>query len=101
MLLRKSSNSGIKKGSEKYAGIVGLDYGMDGHPLKNLKLPNVEALRIMGLTTTYQFRADTKMVHRTELLKAVAPMQVFAGEKSLSHLSFPENRPTLSVACIE
>ena len=73
-----------QKGSEKYAGIVGLDYGMDGHPLKNLTLPDVEAVRIMDLTTTYQFRADTKMVHRTELLKAVAPMQVFVGEKNFN-----------------
>lgn len=73
-----------QKGSKHHAGMVGLDFGMDGKPLKNLRLPDVEEVHIMDLTTKYRFRADTKMVHRTELLKGVAPMQIFAGEKNFN-----------------
>ena len=66
------------------AGIIGLDYGMDGNPLQGKLLPNVEKVHLMDLAIRYKHQVDTKMVHRTDLLKAVAPMKVFKGEKNFN-----------------
>lgn len=73
-----------EKGSDQYAGIVGLDFGMDGKPLKNKMLPKIEQTTIIELDSKYHFNVDTKMVHRTSLLQEVAPMQVFSGEKNFN-----------------
>ncbi len=72
------------KGSEQYAGIVGLDFGMNGKPLKNKLLPQVAKTTIIELNSKYHFNVDTKMVHRTSLLKEVAPMETFQGEKNFN-----------------
>lgn len=70
--------------SDDVAGIIGLDYGLDCRPLKNKILPEVEKIFITELTSKYKFDADVKMVHKTKLLKEVAPMKVFAGEKNFN-----------------
>lgn len=73
-----------KNDSKDVAGIIGLDYGLDGNPLKNRLLPEVGKIFITDLATKYKFDVDTKMVHRTKLLKEVAPMKVFKGEKNFN-----------------
>ncbi|KFC24579.1 glycosyltransferase family 2 protein [Chryseobacterium sp. FH1] len=73
-----------RNGSEDVAGIIGLDYDLDGKPLKNRMLPEVDKLYITELATKYKFDADVKMVHKTKLLKEVAPMKVFPGEKNFN-----------------
>lgn len=72
------------KKSPNLAGIIGLDYGMDGNPLHGKLLPDIEKVHIIELATRYQHNVDTKMVHRSELLKQVAPMKVFPGEKNFN-----------------
>ncbi|KFC23226.1 glycosyltransferase family 2 protein [Epilithonimonas lactis] len=88
-----------KNKNEKYAGIIGLDYSLDGKPLKNLQLPAKKEIHIIELATKYNFQADTKMVHRTELLKKVAPMKVFPNEKNFNpiylFLIIDQNYPLL------
>lgn len=73
-----------QKKSDDVAGIIGLDYGMDGKPLKCKLLPGIEKVHIIDLAIKYKHHVDTKMVHRTEMLKAVAPMSVFPGEKNFN-----------------
>lgn len=70
--------------TESIAGIIGLDYDLNGKPLKNKLLPDVKTIHITELAIKYNFNADTKMVHKTELLKKVAPMKVFVGEKNFN-----------------
>jgi glycosyltransferase involved in cell wall biosynthesis len=70
-------------GSASYAGIIGLDYNLEGKPLGGL-LPNIKSVYITELTEKYKFRGDTKMIHRTSLLKQVAPMPSFNDEKNFN-----------------
>lgn len=73
-----------EKGSDRYAGIMGLDFDTDGKPLGGF-FPD-------GLTETYFLdmyiknihKADTKEVMRTELMKKVAPQVGFDGEKNFN-----------------
>lgn len=73
-----------QKGSDNVAGIIGLDYDLNGRPLKDKLLPEVDKLYITELASKYKFDADVKMVHRTKLLKEIAPMKVFEGEKNFN-----------------
>lgn len=69
----------IKNGSNDYAGIVGLDYYTNGQPIGGEFPSSLKSGHIVNL---YKFHSgDVKMVHRTELLKKVAPMSSFPGEK--------------------
>jgi hypothetical protein len=47
-------------------------------------LPHVKSLHILDLEYKYGYRGDTKIVHRTELLKEVAPMPSFKNEKNFN-----------------
>lgn len=72
-------------GSEQYAGIVGLDYDLDGKCIGD-KLPNKKSINLLHLTTgKYGIKnGDRKLVIRTELYKQVAPMPSFPGEKNFN-----------------
>lgn len=72
-------------GSEKYAGIVGLDYDSNGNCIGD-PLPQVTHLNLIDLTTgKYPIKnADRKLVVRTDLYKSVAPMPSFPGEKNFN-----------------
>lgn len=83
--VEKILNGWQEKGSDKYCGIVGLDYNViDKKPIGG-KFPD-------NLTEVYQYdfhlkhlhRGDTKQVMRTDLMKAVAPMVGFPGEKNFN-----------------
>lgn len=74
-----------KYGSDEYAGIVGLDYDMQGNVLGDL-LPNKKSVNLIDLLTgKYKIdNRDRTNVVRTALYKEVAPMQGFPGEKNFN-----------------
>lgn len=74
-----------KYGSEKYAGIVGLDYTTDGKVIGD-KLPDRFSVNLIDLMTgKYHLKnGDRTNVVRTELYKKYAPMKTFPGEKNFN-----------------
>lgn len=74
-----------KYGSEKYAGIVGLDYYLDGSVIGDL-LPEQKSVNLIDLMVgRYPIKnGDRTNVVRTELYKKYAPMKVFPGEKNFN-----------------
>lgn len=72
-------------GSDKYAGIVGLDYTMDGICIGD-PLPNQFEVNLIDMALgKYNIRqGDRKLVIRSDLYKSVAPMKVFPGEKNFN-----------------
>ena len=84
-----------KNGSDKYAGIVGLDFDMDGNVIGDM-LPDIKSVYLIGLFTgKYNIvNGDRTNVVRTELYKKYAPMKVFKGEKNFNphymHLQISE-----------
>ena len=71
-----------EKGSDKVAGIVGLDCYEDGRVIGDL-LPRQKTVNLIDLLTgKYKIKSgDRTNVVRTELYKKFAPMKVFPGEK--------------------
>lgn len=84
-----------KNGSDEYAGIVGLDFDMDGNVIGDM-LPDIKSVNLIGLFTgKYNIvNGDRTNVVRTELYKKYAPMKVFKGEKNFNphymHLQISE-----------
>lgn len=84
-----------KNGSDQYAGIVGLDFNMDGNVIGDM-LPDIKSVNLIGLFTgKYNIvNGDRTNVVRTELYKKYAPMKVFKGEKNFNphymHLQISE-----------
>lgn len=67
--------------SDEVGGILGLDFSSDGRPLGGYFPDGVKKMKFIELGYKYHHKGDVKMVHRTELLKAVAPMPSFGVEK--------------------
>lgn len=69
-------------GSNEYAGIVGLDYSLEGKVIGDL-LPGQKSINLIDLLVgKYPIvNGDRTNVIRTELYKKYAPMKVFEGEK--------------------
>lgn len=65
------------------AGFIGRDYDLCGNPLGG-EFPRVRQLHLMELVDKYKFRADSKIVLRSELLRQVAPQPVWHGEKNFN-----------------
>ena len=86
-------NDGVEKilrfweqeGSTEYAGIVGLDYDLEGHLIGD-PLPNQKTVNLIDLLVgKYALvNGDRTNVIRTELYKKVAPMKSFSGEKNFN-----------------
>ena len=74
-----------ERGSEQVAGIVGLDYTLDGQVIGD-PLPNQETVNLIDLLVgRYPIHnGDRTNVVRTELYKKYAPMKVFPGEKNFN-----------------
>lgn len=74
-----------KYGSKEYAGIVGLDYDLEGNRIGD-KLPEQKSVNLIDLLTgKYHINnGDRTNVVRTELYKEVAPMKSFPGEKNFN-----------------
>lgn len=85
-----------EKGTREYAGIVGLDYTLDGKVVGDL-LPDQKSVNLIDLLVgRYHINnGDRTNVVRTELYKQVAPMKVFPGEKNFNphymHLQISQN----------
>ena len=72
-------------GSDEYAGIVGLDFYLDGNVIGD-PLPDQKAVNLIDLHTgRYPIvNGDRTNVVRTELYRKFAPMKVFPGEKNFN-----------------
>lgn len=73
-----------KQGSEKFAGLIGLDFFLSGVPIGGYFS---EDLKVAHLVDIYQHKlhqGDIKCVLRTELMKQVAPQLGFEGEKNFN-----------------
>ena len=72
-------------GSDKYAGIVGLDYDLGGKVIGD-PLPDQKSINLIDLFIgRYPIHnGDRTNVVRTELYKRYAPMKVFPGEKNFN-----------------
>ncbi|HEY6143547.1 MAG TPA: glycosyltransferase family 2 protein [Flavobacterium sp.] len=85
-------------GNDDYAGIIGLDYFKSGISIGG-DLPNVKSLYFVELIDKFKYKGDTKMVHKTKLLKELNPMPTFNNEKNFNpiylFLQVDKNYPLL------
>lgn len=71
-----------KEGSDKYCGIVGLDfYAENGKPIAGYFPPEMKECYYIDLYAKNIHRGDSKYVMRTDLMKEVTPESGFLGEK--------------------
>lgn len=73
-----------KYGSDKYAGITGLDFTLDGNPIGGYFPQDLKTCHLMDLYIKKIHIGDTKQVMRTALMKEVSPMEGFPGEKNFN-----------------
>lgn len=72
-------------GADRYAGLIGLDCYMDsGQPIGGAFPEEMKECYLLDLYTKRIHRGDTKQVMRTDLMKKVAPMEGFPGEKNFN-----------------
>lgn len=73
------------RGREDLAGMVGLDYRLDGTPIGGY-FSRTEECHFFQIDRFH--KGDTKIVCRTDLLKALPPMPVFEGEKNFNPIYY-------------
>lgn len=73
-----------KYGNEKYAGITGLDFTLDGNPIGGYFPNDLKEGYIIDLYLKKIHSGDTKQVMRTEIMKSIPPMEGFPGEKNFN-----------------
>ena len=74
-----------EKGCDSFAGIIGLDcYMENGKPIGGTFPEDMGECYLMDLYTKRIHQGDTKQVMRTDLMKQVAPMIGFSGEKNFN-----------------
>lgn len=74
-----------EKGDERFAGLIGLDCYMDSKkPIGGVFPENLKKCYLLDLYTKRIHRGDTKQIMRTDLMKNVAPMVGFPGEKNFN-----------------
>ena len=74
-----------EKGSDRYAGLIGLDCYMDsGEPIGGRFPEAMKDCWLMDLYAKRIHRGDAKQVMRTALMKQVAPQVGFPGEKNFN-----------------
>ena len=69
-----------KYGSDKYVGITGLDFTLDGHPIGGMFDESLFEAHIIDM----KHPGDAKQVFRTNLVKALLPMEGFENEKNFN-----------------
>ena len=67
-----------------YVGIMGIDCYENGDCVGGAFPKNVTEMYLYEKLTKYEIPGDKKMIHRTDLLKKVAPMPTFDGEKNFN-----------------
>jgi glycosyltransferase involved in cell wall biosynthesis len=72
-----------EKGSEKYAGIVGLDCTKDGKIIGTKFPDNLKETTLNGFYA-HGGRGDKKLVYRTEVINSYPEYPIFEGEKYVS-----------------
>lgn len=82
--VEKIVNCWRERGSDRYAGIMGLDFDTQGKPLGGYFPENLKETYFLDMYIKKIHRADTKEVMRTDLMKAVAPQVGFEGEKNFN-----------------
>lgn len=73
-----------KNRTDDVAGILGLDFYMNGKPIGGFFPEGVLRLKMVEMESKYGHSGDVKVVHRSSLLKKVAPMPEFEGEKNFN-----------------
>lgn len=74
-----------EKGSARYAGLIGLDCDYaTGEPIDGRFPDGMQECFLSDLYSRRIHRGDTKQVMRTDLMKQVAPMTGFPGEKNFN-----------------
>lgn len=69
-----------RRGSDKYAGLLGLDFTPDGSPIGGYFPENLTETHLLDLSCKKIHRGDAKQVYRTELSRRFAPMVGFPNE---------------------
>lgn len=78
-------NTWRDKGSDRLAGLIGLDYSLDTmQPISGMFPEKLKEAWLLDLNQRFIHRGDSKIVTRTDLMRAVAPMQGFPGEKDFN-----------------
>lgn len=83
------SDDGVEKivgfwkenGSDKYAGMVGLDATPIGNIIGTRLPDHISASRLSDLYAKHKVKGDKKLVYRTELTRKCPPYPIFPGEK--------------------
>jgi glycosyltransferase involved in cell wall biosynthesis len=70
-----------KNGSNKYAGIVGLDANQSGKIIGTKMPDKIKSSSLGDLYSRHKVKGDKKLVYRTELTKNTPPYPLFPGEK--------------------
>lgn len=70
-----------KNGSNKYAGIAGLDATPSGNVIGTRMPDHVKASTLTDLYAKHKVQGDKKLVYRSELTSKCPPYPVFPGEK--------------------
>lgn len=89
-----------KDGSDKYAGIIGLDfYASNNTPIAGYFPKDLKECYLLDLYIKKIHKGDSKLVLRTDLVKKVAPQIGFPGEKYFNpiymHLQICDDYPLL------
>lgn len=72
------------KGGKQYAGIIGLDFFLNGTPISGYFPNDLKEVYLFDLKTKRLHTGDAKQVMRTDLMKKVAPQVGFPGEKDFN-----------------
>lgn len=77
-------NTWREKGGPQYAGIIGLDFFLNGEPIGGYFSGNLKEVRVNDLYQHKIHIGDIKCVLRTDLMKKVTPQVGFEGEKNFN-----------------
>lgn len=73
-----------KVSNKAYVGVMGIDQYENGNCVGGKFPDNVHEMYLYEKMTKHKIPGDKKMIHRTALLKKVAPMPIFPGEKNFN-----------------
>jgi len=69
---------------QNYAGIMGIDRYEDGSCVGQMFPEEIREMYLYERLAKYKIPGDKKLIHRTDLLKQVAPMPTFGTEKNFN-----------------